>query len=44
MLSVVQGGLVVLQLGTGFVMGSVGGPVAQGDEDLARMGLLALEL
>ena len=46
MLAAVQGGLVVLQPGTGSIMGGIGvsGLAAQEDEDIARMGLQALGL
>ena len=45
-LAAVQGGLVVLHSGTGTVMGGIGvsGLTAQEDEDIARLGLRALEL
>jgi cob(I)alamin adenosyltransferase len=46
MLAGVQGGLVVLQPGTGFIMGGIGvsGLASQEDEDIAKLGLQALEL
>ncbi len=46
MLAGVQGGMVVLQPGTGSIMGGIGvsGLAAQEDEDIARIGLQALGL
>jgi len=46
MLAAVQGGVVVLQPGTGYIMGGIGvsGLAAQEDEDIAQMGLQALGL
>jgi glc operon protein GlcG len=45
-LAAVQGGLVVLDPGTGAIMGGIGvsGLTAQEDEDIARLGLQALGL
>ena len=45
-LAAVQGGLVVLQPGSGAIMGGIGvsGLTAQEDEDIARLGLQALGL
>ncbi len=46
MLAAVQGGVVVLQPGTGSIMGGIGvsGLAAQEDEDIAKLGLQALGL
>ena len=46
MLAAVQGGVVILQPGSGSIMGGIGvsGLAAQEDEDLAKIGLKALGL